>query len=274
MSTPNTNEFFDYTVNQYLQQSLLLSDYCQALFQNTKITYVGYLRMTRQYEFTPLFSHQGYFSDFLANRLYASMYSHIPFEGFQSGYYDPRGLYESSHQLGYLTEMADRYHLCSRFLVVRKEPLFCEKVMFAFADHSVHHLNFCINNISLLDHFIDALLPMVHQWTADLPPLPLEFTPVQHKDGAKGFLMAHQQSFLGRPLPLSLPNIQLTAREKSVLYLLMQGNTPKQIAHKLDLALRTVQNNLEAIKTKFECSSVTQLLSFFIDKKYLSKLSF
>lgn len=58
----------------------------------------------------------------------------------------------------------------------------------------------------------------------------------------------------------SIPDVQLSKREREVLKLVLQGKGNKQIALALDITVRTVEFHLKNVYTKFQVSSRIELL--------------
>jgi len=58
----------------------------------------------------------------------------------------------------------------------------------------------------------------------------------------------------------SIPDIQLSKREREVLNLVLQGKGNKQIAFALDISVRTVEFHLKNVYAKFQVSSRIELL--------------
>lgn len=54
----------------------------------------------------------------------------------------------------------------------------------------------------------------------------------------------------------------LTKRELDVLYYLLHGSSQKQIADKLNLSVRTVEDHVDHVKTKLNCFNKNQLFEF------------
>lgn len=54
--------------------------------------------------------------------------------------------------------------------------------------------------------------------------------------------------------------LQLTQRQSECLYLLLHGNTGKQIAARLCLSVRTVETYIDQLKRQFQCYSKSQLI--------------
>lgn len=64
----------------------------------------------------------------------------------------------------------------------------------------------------------------------------------------------------------------LSERQKECLYYLLRGATAKEIAKKLDLSFRTIEDYIELIKDKFQCSSKTSLIEKAINFGYINIL--
>lgn len=58
--------------------------------------------------------------------------------------------------------------------------------------------------------------------------------------------------------------VALSERELDVLYYLLHGLSQKQVANKLNLSTRTVEDHVDHIKSKINCSSKHQLFEFAI----------
>lgn len=72
--------------------------------------------------------------------------------------------------------------------------------------------------------------------------------------------------------PLKLENITFTCREKDVLRLLIGGNTIKEMATKLSLSPRTIEEYINNIKNKLNVrsrSAIIEKITFLINKDYL-----
>lgn len=61
----------------------------------------------------------------------------------------------------------------------------------------------------------------------------------------------------------------LTHREREILKLLADGNTSKEIAHKLYISLRTVQNHRANIMRKLNLRRTTDLVKYALQKGYV-----
>src|SRR3990167_975558 len=88
------------------------------------------------------------------------------------------------------------------------------------------------------------------------------------KEGADKYFSSNIQlvnnNFRNRLLELSLENKRLTERELSILPGCLLGKTSKQIAEDLCISYRTVQNNIQHIKEKFNCRSQKEMNALFI----------
>ena len=62
---------------------------------------------------------------------------------------------------------------------------------------------------------------------------------------------------------------QLTMREKEVLQLIVNGLSNKEIAHRLNITLRTVKAHVSSILTKLNVSDRTQAAVLAIQEKFL-----
>jgi DNA-binding CsgD family transcriptional regulator len=69
-------------------------------------------------------------------------------------------------------------------------------------------------------------------------------------------------------------NIRLTKRESEILFLLMRGKTPKQIAYCLGISVRTVEQYIVRIRTKFNCQSKAELIATAIDNGFFEYLPY
>ena len=59
----------------------------------------------------------------------------------------------------------------------------------------------------------------------------------------------------------NLVKYNITKREKEIIFLISEGQQNKEIAYKLNLAVRTVDNYIYNIFRKFKCQNRTELLS-------------
>lgn len=57
------------------------------------------------------------------------------------------------------------------------------------------------------------------------------------------------------------PPPSLTPRQKELCYLISQGMTDKQMARELDIAVKTVNHHMEALRKKFDASTRTELFA-------------
>lgn len=62
---------------------------------------------------------------------------------------------------------------------------------------------------------------------------------------------------------------KLTPMEKKILYFIADGNTSQEIADKLFISIRTVENHRENICKKLELHGVNSLIKFAFDHKHL-----
>jgi DNA-binding NarL/FixJ family response regulator len=65
----------------------------------------------------------------------------------------------------------------------------------------------------------------------------------------------------------SLPEPELTPREREVLDLIADGLGNKEIAARLDLSVRTVESHRINIKRKFDLDSAAALLKFALQRR-------
>lgn len=104
----------------------------------------------------------------------------------------------------------------------------------------------------------------VYGITLKFNPLALgEFTSQLTTLMAAGLLKSEQMANLPLPHETKEENIYLSKREIDILRLLVQNMTAKQIAERLHLSKRTVENYLVNIKIKTNCDSKFALIEKF-----------
>lgn len=60
----------------------------------------------------------------------------------------------------------------------------------------------------------------------------------------------------------------LTPKELKVLFFLLRGSTAKEIAKKMKLSNRTIEQYIDSIKNKFKCSTKSQIIDYAVSKGY------
>ncbi len=103
---------------------------------------------------------------------------------------------------------------------------------------------------NLVDNIVD-----IHEWIKVLNQI----------NSNVNFLKSHEikpkKIFLNKPFE----HIYLTNRESDVALLLIQGDTMKCIAKKLNLSWTTVRSHIENLREKFQCGSKSELINTFIN---------
>lgn len=268
---PNTaieNEtLFDYTIEQYLRACRKFNEICQPLFKATPITNVGYLCFFKDRRVIPLNTDSHYFAAYLKERHYIEMCSPYNFEDLQTGYYKLGSLFVPEGGYSNTISTRQQYGLYNEFVIFKKYDDYCDTFTIAFPKESEHDINFCLNNMDKINKFFASIIKDVYKLNKTLLKLPLTTQLPNETEQMHPFLLAHRNNFLGQHLSKEAQaySLHLTNREKSILYHCLQGLSAKEIAKEEDITFRTVQNHLEHIKSKYQCKSVTQLLSLFID---------
>lgn len=94
------------------------------------------------------------------------------------------------------------------------------------------------------------------------------------------FLLKKNGFFLQKQLALTLTdnypvlrdNTRLSVRQSECLFFLIRGKTFKEIAARLGLSPKTIEQYVDGIKYKLRCSSRTELVELALDRGYLNFL--
>ncbi len=97
------------------------------------------------------------------------------------------------------------------------------------------------------------------------------------RDMARVYPVFQQLPYLGELQPVTFPPLKppelrfseevdviLTARQKQVIVLLLEGLTTKAMAQALGITVRGVENHLDAIKNKFYCEKRYEILYYLL----------
>lgn len=98
----------------------------------------------------------------------------------------------------------------------------------------------------------------------------LEFVLKQITKGKTYFKNEYESSFIDEKIKTDIVKIsKLTKREKEIVSLICDGLTNKEIAEKLFISSKTVDNHRTHIMEKLEVSNVVQLTRFCIENKLI-----
>ena len=61
----------------------------------------------------------------------------------------------------------------------------------------------------------------------------------------------------------------ITKRQSECLYYLLRGYNSREIGNFLNISHRTVEDHIELLKSKFNCSSKQKLIEYAIDNGYI-----
>lgn len=78
--------------------------------------------------------------------------------------------------------------------------------------------------------------------------------------------MTNERPIAQSPSPVAIP--QLNSTENSIVQLIYEGLSNKEIAHKLFLSEGTVRNSISTILSKLQLRDRTQIALYYIHKLY------
>jgi LuxR family quorum-sensing system transcriptional regulator SolR len=168
----------------------------------------------------------------------------------------PIGCYERA-----IHDIKAHYSLAYFLNLVERHPGYVDLYCFGADAYNHNIMNFYLNQIEILvqfkDYFKEKLSDLINRALTNKILLPSFMLPPY-----KG--LKHTYCKI-RENPL------LTDRQVDCLYYLMNGMTAKQIAKRLNLSPRTVENHLEAIKVKMNCYSRIELFQKGQELKIICK---
>jgi DNA-binding CsgD family transcriptional regulator len=163
--------------------------------------------------------------------------------------------------------MQDQFDAANFMGIARKNADYCDIYNFATKKDVKNSNNFYLNNIDLLEKYIDLLKgPLEKIITAhDLPkiyiptienPFDYDFNDqrVENFSDVVANTLIETQNKLGRII---------TKRELDCLQLIVQGFTAKEVARVLSISTRTVENYCEKLKIKFGCRRKQDLIALY-----------
>ncbi len=262
-----TTSTYEYTIQQYLKAARALKVFVKPLIKDTIINHVGYLAFYKNRTIIPISTHIEFFTLYLERRYYLIHCASTDYDSIKPGYYDPIYLYQDVEGAQEMINLRRQYGLANSFMLVKRNSGWFDTFAFHFKDDDPKHINFCMNNMDFFNKISNEILIEVNRLKKSLLPLTLDWSEIKDEDISDTFAHAHLQGFQGQPMSDDLikKHVHLSVKEQAILYRLIQGMLPKEIAKDLNLSYRTIQNYLENIKLKYNCKSVVKLLSIFID---------
>ena len=181
---------------------------------------------------------------------------------------------ENNAELNLIYQYYAKHHLVSGITLTVYKKNYRE--MYYFGVHALPNLgqDYWYNLIPALYDFIEffsteakLILQQAEEHSIFLPEIIGDiFYETKNKD--KYFsadVLAEKNNFRNKLLEFSLQSKGLTDRELSILPGCLAGKTSKQIAEELCISYRTVQNNIQQIKEKFNCRSQRQISALFVN---------
>lgn len=240
-----------------------LARLCDSLVSKTPITWFGYFRFSRDRKLIALSTSPEVDQHYFENKHYMIDFANLPFEEITNGINYSKSISPSFTAAELQMEYRKQFGLDNFLMIVEKSYDCCHIYMFASKVEQGHMINYYLNNISFLQHFVasnrDKIQSIVDQSDIDTIEIKLDESVQDNSDSifsqdsasdSNIFLNERQEAMVG----LAHSDFScLTERELQCLKFIIRGLTSKEIANKLKISFRTVENYSARIKYKLGC---------------------
>lgn len=268
---------FEQGIKRNINASNELLVLCAELFRTTPITWFGYSRFDKNRDLIFLSTCPELYRFYVDNKFHIAEFAHRDFDEMVSGSFFCK-LLESTDEEARLTElMQDQFGLSNFVNIIEKHDEYCDIYNFSSSIHADSLPNFYLNNIAFLHQYVKMIQPGVLEIIDrnELQPLAIPARHIHQKEGScpefEGSPVTKKRHLRGLSLDDEgkvenrLANIALLSkREKECLTYIVRGYTSRQIAEKINLSFRTVENYTERVKVKLKCSRKEDLIRKYV----------
>lgn len=254
---------------QLLETSNQIKALCGELFSNTPITLFCYTRYSRDRVYMGGMSDAEIYNFYVQNKYHFSEFQHCDYDkDIPQGSFFSELVCSSEEEKAVNTVFADKFKIGNFIGIVNKQADYCDIYNFATPINVGNMHNFYLNNIHLLEKYVQVLaapltnivkensvpklyIPEVNIITPDtnFNDKRIEnFSEIITKTLDSGLKLNSTQAVSDETIFKSL-----TSRELDCLRLVARGYTSKEIARALSLSFRTVENYCERLKIKLNC---------------------
>lgn len=239
---------------------------CEPFFQRYQLTSFAYSRVYPDGSRTELWSdalaldHTYFKTKYILGAYTPNYFLEERFAVLQlkvSGY--PKILREKYTQQ--LADQRDYFNNDHSFIVVNREPSFCEYFIY-YAPREAHSiLNFYINNLNILDNFAAYFKSAA----ADLITIA-----DNHRIPAPRCSLINQRSNSFAPncsKDLFYHSTKLSQREQEIAALLIKGKVAREVGDLLHISKRTVESHIEHMKQKANCHNKSELIGYLCNRR-------
>lgn len=159
-----------------------------------------------------------------------------------------------------LADQRDFFNHDHSFIVVNREPSFCE-YFFYYAPREAHSiLNFYINNLNILDSFAanfkstaTDLITIADNHRIPMPGCSLIKSSNSFSSNCSKDLLCH--------------STKLSRREQEIAALMLNGKVAREVGDLLHISQRTVESHIEHMKQKANCYKKSELIEYLCNNR-------
>jgi len=253
--------------SQLIDTSSQIYSLCSELFKNTPITFFSYCRFTRDRQYTSAMSDPSIYQYYTENNHHYVEFEHCNYDkDIPQGSFFSELVCVSPDEINLNKIYIEKFNLTHFIGVVRKNNEYCDIYTFGATPNVKNMHNFYLNNINLLEKYIDVFhepiqkiitqntVPKLYVPDANRELISLDFND-KRIENFSDIVAKTLNAFNPDDIKNSEATIYkiLTERELDCLRLITRGLTSKEIARDLTLSFRTVENYCERLKIKLNC---------------------
>lgn len=243
---------------------------CSPLFDNFKLSYFSYVQIYKERSQIILGSNASWIEHYIRNDCFNSDMAQT-LEGFNAGSYLWKGLNGDNR----FRIQRESFNIDNGIIIINEFSNFREYINFATTRSDVRANNFFLNNMDVIDSFIHYFRnkadPLIREIKNECVIVPDDKRTIEICDDPNLiYNIDKRNAFFKKIHENQKP---MTKRETQCLLYLVQGMTAKQMAKKLHLSYRTIEEHIANIKSKLGCKTKAELIKTFYQKNIFSYLT-
>lgn len=256
------NPFYEMIHNYTFRYNCKINKFCSPIINNFGVNHFWYYKVTNKGHYTCLGSSLPWMEYYFGEKLYLpNPYLRNP-ANFQSGTSFIKQVKDYSYQK-YVDIGVKNFN-------INQSLLFWEKAQdcvegYGFASHLPSNTfeSLCINEMPLLKLFVkkfrEEFDPLICKMSEELVDIASLIGPTFYENNSNIQTSPIDRKLFLKQFQLS-QILELSNREKEVLFLVSKGLFAVQIAEHLQLSKRTIEHYIENIKNKLNCFSKAELI--------------
>ena len=244
---------------------LLISQICEPLQTNFNFNLITYRRFYNDGKMLYLFNHKEWMRFVLEKELWTTTRFQEKIKLINQSY-SIHSIWEDKYlEKEEIYKALFEHNIWNGISIYRKFEHYIETFAFASMRENTSLLNFYIEHMETIEHFILYFRQQINSITKKMDPrilIPFEIQPLITPEPAKLEIKNFFEKTPLKKITLNISGIDcsFSMREMECLISTIKGKTSKEIGRKLDLSPRSVEKYIDNIKEKMGCTSRGQMM--------------